>query len=86
MDEAGADKARFVVSEAWPCKYDPSDLNGKGNEVVIELLELSTRASSGSSRAGEDTARAEQSEFQTEVEFTLPKGYLDATASCTATA
>lgn len=40
MDEAGADKASFLVSEAWPTKYDPSDLNGKGNEVFIELLEL----------------------------------------------
>ena len=40
MDEAGADKARFVVSEAWPVKYDPSDLNAKGNEVFIETLEL----------------------------------------------
>jgi phage tail-like protein len=40
LDETGGDKARFVVSEAWPMKYDPSDLNGKGNEVLIELLEL----------------------------------------------
>ena len=40
QDEAGTDKARFVVSEAWPMKYDPSDLNGKGNEGFIELLEL----------------------------------------------
>jgi phage tail-like protein len=40
IDEAGADKARFVISEAWPTKYDPSDLNAKGNEVYIELLEL----------------------------------------------
>lgn len=40
VDEAGADKARFVISEAWPMKYDPSDLNAKGNEVFIELLEL----------------------------------------------
>jgi phage tail-like protein len=40
LDEAGADKARFVVTDAWPTKYDPSDLNGKGNEVFIELLEL----------------------------------------------
>lgn len=40
LDETGAAKARFVVSEAWPLKYDPSDLNGKGNEVFIELLEL----------------------------------------------
>lgn len=40
LDEAGGDAARFVVSEAWPVKYDPSDLNAKGNEVFIELLEL----------------------------------------------
>ena len=40
QDEAGDDKARFVVTDAWPVKYDPSDLSGKGNEVMIELLEL----------------------------------------------
>jgi len=40
QDEAGEDAARYVISEAWPIKYDPSDLNAKGNEVMIELLEL----------------------------------------------
>lgn len=40
QDEAGVDSARFVISDAWPVKYDPSDLNAKGNEVMIELLEL----------------------------------------------
>ncbi len=40
QDEAGADAARYVVTDAWPMKYDPSDLNAKGNEVMIELLEL----------------------------------------------
>jgi phage tail-like protein len=40
QDEAGQDKTRFVVSEAWPVKYDPSDLNAKGNEVMIEMLEF----------------------------------------------
>ena len=40
QDEAGVDAARFVVSDAWPVKYDPSDLNAKGNEVMIEVLEL----------------------------------------------
>src|SRR3954454_21683771 len=40
QDEAGGDAARFVISDAWPVKYDPSDLNAKGNEVMIELLEL----------------------------------------------
>ena len=41
-DEAGEEDqgARFVISDAWPVKYDPSDLNAKGNEVLIELLEL----------------------------------------------
>ena len=40
LDEAGGEAARFVVSDAWPTKYDPTDLNAKGNEVLIELLEL----------------------------------------------
>lgn len=40
QDEQGQTKTRFVVSEAWPVKYDPSDLNAKGNEVFIEVLEL----------------------------------------------
>jgi phage tail-like protein len=40
QDESGADQARFHVSEAWPVKYEASDLDGKGNEVFIELLEL----------------------------------------------
>jgi|ERR1043166_339515 phage tail-like protein len=40
QDEAGVDSARFVISDAWPTKYDPSDLNAKGNEVLIELMEL----------------------------------------------
>src|SRR5215813_6028561 len=40
QDEAGTDAARFVITDAWPIKYDPSDLNAKGNEVMIELLEL----------------------------------------------
>lgn len=41
IDEAGADKARFQITEAWPSKYDPMDLNAKGNDVSIEMLELS---------------------------------------------
>ena len=40
MDEAGADKAAFEITKAWPCKYNPSDLNAKGNEVAIDSLEL----------------------------------------------
>jgi phage tail-like protein len=40
IDEGGKDKARFEVVEAWPTKYDPMDLNAKGNDVAIETLEL----------------------------------------------
>ena len=34
------DKARFEITEAWPMKYDPMDLNAKGNDVWIETLEF----------------------------------------------
>lgn len=40
QDEAGSDQARFVVSEAWPSKYQLSGLNAKGNDVLVESLEL----------------------------------------------
>jgi phage tail-like protein len=40
QDEAGADRAAFEITRAWPCKYDPTDLNGTGNEVAIDSLEL----------------------------------------------
>ena len=40
QDEAGQDQARFVVSNAWPVKYEVSPLSARSNEVVIETLEL----------------------------------------------
>lgn len=40
IDEGGADKLRFVIIDAWPIKYTPGALNGKGNDVMIETLEL----------------------------------------------
>jgi phage tail-like protein len=40
VDEAGNDKARWSIAEAWPSKYDPVDLNAKGNDVALELVEL----------------------------------------------
>lgn len=40
IDEEGNDKARWDILEAWPTKYDPSDFSAKGNEVVIESLEI----------------------------------------------
>jgi phage tail-like protein len=49
IDEAGKDKARWDIVQAWPIKYDPTDFNGKNNEVGIETLEIAhegfTRAS-----------------------------------------
>jgi phage tail-like protein len=40
QDEAGQDQARFVVSNAWPVKYEASTLSARSNEVIIETLEL----------------------------------------------
>ena len=40
IDEAGNDKARWDIENAWPNKYDPPDFSAKGNEVAIELLEI----------------------------------------------
>lgn len=40
LDDSGADMARYVVSDAWPAKYDPGDLNARANDVFIEALEL----------------------------------------------
>ncbi|MFV1950666.1 MAG: phage tail protein [Nitrospinota bacterium] len=40
IDEEGNDKARWDIVEAWPTKYDSSDFSAKGNEVVIETLEI----------------------------------------------
>lgn len=40
QNEAGEEKAAFEIIKAWPCKYDPSDLNATGNEVAIDSLEL----------------------------------------------
>jgi phage tail-like protein len=40
LDEAGDDKARFRITDAWPVKYRPSDLKACGNDVLIEIVEL----------------------------------------------
>jgi phage tail-like protein len=40
MDEEGNEKAQWDVVDAWPTKYSPSGFNAKGNEVMIETLEL----------------------------------------------
>jgi len=40
QDEAGQDQIRFVISNAWPVRYETGALSARGNEVVIETLEL----------------------------------------------
>ena len=40
LDEQRNPVQQWRLRDAWPTKYDASDLNAKGNEVVIELLEL----------------------------------------------
>ena len=40
QNEAGDDNVRFVFTDAWPVKYDPSDLNAKGNKTFIESVEF----------------------------------------------
>ena len=40
LDEQRQPVQRWLLRDAWPVKYDPSELNAKGNEVVVELLEL----------------------------------------------
>lgn len=40
VDEAGNDKARWEISDAWPTKYTSPSFNAKGNEVAIETLEI----------------------------------------------
>ena len=39
-DVDGAEKVRWNFKEAWPTKYNPADLNAKGNEIAIEMLEI----------------------------------------------
>lgn len=40
MDEEGSPAARWEFENAWPNKYDPPDMNAKGNDVAIELMEV----------------------------------------------
>lgn len=40
MNEEGAPAGRWEFENAWPSKYDPADLNAKGNDVAIESMEI----------------------------------------------
>lgn len=40
IDEEGNDAARWDFTNAWPSKYKGPDLNAKGNDIAIEMLEI----------------------------------------------
>jgi phage tail-like protein len=40
LDDEGKEKARWEFTNAWPTKYDSSDLKATGNEILIETLEI----------------------------------------------
>ena len=40
MDEEGNAASRWEFAEAWPSKYDAPDMDGKGNDVAVETLEI----------------------------------------------
>jgi phage tail-like protein len=40
MDAEGKPAARWEFENAWPSKYDPADLNAKGNDAAIASLEI----------------------------------------------
>lgn len=43
VNEDGKNGARWEIRDAWPTKYHGADLNAKGNDVVIETLELANK-------------------------------------------
>ena len=38
--EEGNPKVQWDFVRGWPSKYDPADLNAKGNDIAIETLEI----------------------------------------------
>ena len=40
MDEEMNDKIRWNFRDAWPVKYEISDLNAQQSEIVFEILEI----------------------------------------------
>ena len=40
LDTEGNEVVRWNFINGWPSKYDPADLNAKGNDVAIETLEI----------------------------------------------
>lgn len=44
LDEARNPVQQWRLRNAWPAKYEPSGLKAKGNEVLIETLELAVES------------------------------------------
>lgn len=44
LDETRNAVQQWRFRDAWPAKFETSDLNAKGNEVVIETLELAVES------------------------------------------
>jgi phage tail-like protein len=44
LDEARNPVQQWRLRNAWPAKYEPSGLDAKGNEVLIETLELAVES------------------------------------------
>jgi phage tail-like protein len=40
LDEENIEAARWNFSNAWPSKYKAPDLNGMGNDIAVEMLEI----------------------------------------------
>lgn len=40
LDEQGNATVQWNFFDGWPSKYDPADLNAKGNDIAIETLEI----------------------------------------------
>jgi phage tail-like protein len=40
LDRQGTAVLRFILHNAWPCRWTAPQLNAKGNEVAIETIEL----------------------------------------------
>lgn len=40
LDQQRVAVLRYVLHDAWPCKYEGPRLNAKGSDVAIETLEL----------------------------------------------
>jgi len=40
IDETGAEKTRWNITNAWPTKYTASEFSASGSDVMVETLDL----------------------------------------------